>query len=195
MKTLEFFFDYISPYSYLASTQVEAIADRAGAQLAWRPFVLGAVFKATGNPPPGINPYKASYMALDLLRWTRHYRLPDFTLPQPFPVRSITALRLGLVAAEQGCLPAFTHALYHAVFGLGQDQASPEVLSSVLNQVGMNVEASFARAEEPQIKELLRKNTDEAVARGSFGAPTLFVGDEMFIGNDRLAFVEKALTA
>lgn len=195
MKTLEFFFDYISPYSYLASTQVEAIADRAGAQLAWRPFFLGAVMKATGNTSPANNPYKASYMLSDLLRWTRHYRLPDFTLPDPFPTRSITALRLGLVAAEQGCLPAFTHALYHAVFGLGQDQASPEVLASVLNQVGMKVEASFTRAEEPQIKELLRKNTDEAVARGSFGAPTLFVGEEMFFGNDRLAFVEKALTA
>jgi 2-hydroxychromene-2-carboxylate isomerase len=195
MKTLEFFYDYISPYSYLAATQVESIANRAGAQLVWRPFFLGAVFKATGNTPPGINPYKASYMLSDLLRWTRHYGLPDFTLPDPFPVRSITALRLGLVAAEQGSLPAYTHALYHAVFALGQDQGTPEVLSSVLNQVGMSVEASFARAEEPQIKELLRKNTDEAVARGSFGAPTLFVGEEMFIGNDRLAFVEKALTA
>jgi 2-hydroxychromene-2-carboxylate isomerase len=141
MKTLEFFFDYISPYSYLASTQVESIAARTGAQLVWRPFVLGAVLKATGNT---------------LRRWTRHY---------------------------------------DAVFGLGQDQSSREVLSSVLSQLGMNVEASFARAEEPQIKELLCKNTDEAVARGSFGAPTLFVGEEMFIGNDRLAFVEKALTA
>src|SRR5258708_25303375 len=112
MKTLEFFFDYISPYSYLASTQVESIANRAGAQLVWRPFFLGAVFKATGNPVPGMNPYKASYMLADLLRWTRHYGLPDFTLPDPFPGRAITALRLGLVAGAPGLPPPLSPPLF-----------------------------------------------------------------------------------
>jgi 2-hydroxychromene-2-carboxylate isomerase len=192
-KTLEFFFDYASPYSYLASTQVESVVRRTGAELRWRPFLLGAVFKATGNVSPISNMPKARYMLKDLLDWTRHYQLPDFTLPEDFPPRSIQADRLGLVADEQHKLPAFTHALYRAAFGEGKAVSRLEVLTRVLKQVGMDVEQALARAEHPEIKDLLRKNTDQAVERGSFGAPTFFIGDDMYIGNDRLPFVEQAL--
>lgn len=192
-KTLEFFFDYSSPYSYLASTQVESVARRAGAELQWRPFLLGAVFKATGNISPASTMAKARYMLKDLLDWTRHYQLPDFTLPEDFPASSIKANRLGLVANEHGKLPAYTHALYRAVFAQGKGLSRLEVLTSVLKQAELDPEQAFARAEHQEIKDLLRKNTDEAVARGSFGAPTFFIGEDMYIGNDRLPFVEKAL--
>lgn len=192
-KTVEFFFDYSSPYSYLASTQIESVAQRTGAQLRWRPFLLGAVFKATGNIPPASNLHKARYMLQDLLNWTRHYELPDFRLPDSFPANSVKADRLGLVAQEKGKLPQFTHALYRAVFAEGRDLSDLGVLSSVLGQVGLPPAEALARAEAQEIKDRLRKNTDEAVERGSFGAPTFFVGDDLYVGNDRLVFVEKAL--
>jgi len=192
-KTVEFFFDYSSPYSYLASSQIEALAQRTGAELRWRPFLLGAVLKATGNIAPASNFYKARYLLKDLLDWTRHYGLPEFTLPEGFPGNSVRADRLGLVAQEQGKLPQFTHALYRAVFAEGKDVADVGVLSSVLDGVGIVSAEALVRAEAREVKDLLRKNTDEAVDRGSFGAPTFFVGEDMYVGNDRLMFVEKVL--
>ena len=195
MSTLEFFFDYASPYSYLASSQVEGIARRAGAVLEWHPFFLGGVFKATGNSSPALVPHKAIYMLQDLLRWTRHYGLPDFTLPDPFPAWSITSLRLALVAQDEGKLPAFSHLLYRQVFALGKDQAQVAVLTEVMREAGLDPDACMDRARSQEIKDRLRKNTEEAVERGSFGAPTFFVGEEMFVGNDRLNFVEQALKA
>ncbi len=192
-KTLEFFFDYSSPYSYLASTQVEAVARRAGAQLRWRPFLLGAVFKATGNIAPASNPHKARYLLKDLLDWTRHYGLPDFTLPDGFPANSVKADRLGLVADEHGKLPAYTHALYRIAFAAGKDASDLQVLSVALKEANLDPEKALARAEAQEIKDRLRQNTDEAIQRGSFGAPTFFIGDDMYVGNDRLPFVEKAL--
>lgn len=194
-KVLEFFFDYSSPYSYLASTQVEGLARRAGAELRWRPFLLGAVFKATGNTSPAANLCKARYMLKDLLDWTRHYDLPDFVLPEGFPSSSLRAARLGLVADEGGRLADFTHALYREVFALGKDASDVGVLAEVLRSVGLDAEKSLARAESPEIKDRLRTNTDYAVARGAFGSPTFFIGDEMYFGNDRLMFVERALRA
>ncbi len=192
-KTVEFFFDYSSPYSYLASTQIEAIAQRTGAELRWRPFLLGAVFKATGNISPAANLYKARHLFKDLLDWTRHYGLPDFKLPEGFPSNSVKADRLGLVAQERGKLPQFTHALYRAVFAEGRNLSDVDVLSAVLDRVGLSPSDALARAEAQEIKDLLRKNTDEAVDRGSFGAPTFFVEEDMYLGNDRLMFVERAL--
>ncbi len=192
-KTLEFFFDYGSPYSYLASTQVEALVRRVGAELRWRPFLLGAVFKATANVSPAANMYKARYMVKDLLDWTRRYDLPDFVLPEGFPSNTLKANRLGLVAEERGCLPAFTHALYREVFAKGKDLSDLAVLTGVLQRCGMSAEESLARAEAPEIKQRLRDNTEDAVARGAFGAPTFFIDEDMYFGNDRMTLVERAL--
>ncbi|MFZ5471276.1 MAG: 2-hydroxychromene-2-carboxylate isomerase [Myxococcota bacterium] len=192
-KTLEFFFDYTSPYSYLASTQIEAIATRTKAELVWRPFLLGGVFKATGNQAPYLNPHKAVYLAKDLLDWARLYGLPDLILPESFPANSLAAGRLGLVALEHGKLPAFTHAMYRRVFVRGDDPADEHVLTEVLREVGIEPAAALERAKSQDIKDVLRKNTDEAVARGAFGAPVFFIGEEMYLGNDRLHFVERAL--
>ena len=192
-KVLEFFFDYSSPYSYLASTRVEAVVRRAGADLRWRPLLLGALFKESGNPSPASNIVKARYMLKDLLDWTRHYDLPDFMLPEGFPSSSLKAARLGLVADERGRLPAFTHALYREVFVEGKDVSDVGVLTGVLLKIGLGAEESFERSGSPEIKDLLRRNTDEALARGAFGTPSFFIGDDMYFGNDRLPFVEAAL--
>lgn len=192
-KTLEFFFDYLSPYSYLASTQVEAICARTGAILVWRPVLLGAVFKATSNVGPATNPFKAQYLFKDLLRWTARYGLPELVLPEGFPSNSMKADRLGLVAQEQGRIERYTRAVYAAAFQRGQDIAQAPVLEAVLREAEIDPAPALARAESAEIKARLRVNTDDAVARGAFGVPTFFIGDEIYVGNDRLDFVEAAL--
>lgn len=193
MPALEFFFDYGSPYSYLASTQVEALVTRTNATLRWRPFLLGAVFAATGGESPVGNMYKARYLFKDLQDWAAHYDLSPVVLPDGFPVNSLSADRLGLVAEEKGLLPAFTHLVFRAAFVEGRDISRPEVLRELATAAGLDPQAAFARMLSTEIKDRLRLNTEEAVQRGAFGSPTFFVGETMFFGNDRLQFVEAAL--
>jgi len=192
-KTLEFFFDFTSPYAYLASSQVEALAERTGATLRYRPFLLGAVFKATGNSPPLLVPAKKVHMLKDLGRWTEHYGLPPFSLPPTFPFRSLEANRLALVAIEAGKGRNFVARTYRAGFVDHADLGDRAVLGRLAAEVGLNPEEALTKIETPAVKEALKANTDEAVARGAFGAPAFFVGEELFIGNDRLPFVERAL--
>ncbi|MFL5347289.1 MAG: 2-hydroxychromene-2-carboxylate isomerase [Hyalangium sp.] len=193
-KTCEFFFDYASPYSYLASEQVEALAKRTGADIRWRPFLLGGVYKATGNVPPISNSSKAAYLFKDLVDWARHLGLPELRLPENFPSNSLRANRLGMVAAEQGRIVPFSQAVFRAAFTEGKDITDPAALAELARAAGLEPEKALARSETQEIKDALRRNTDEAVARGAFGAPTFFVGDEMFFGNDRLMFVERVLS-
>ncbi|MCI0569210.1 MAG: 2-hydroxychromene-2-carboxylate isomerase [Myxococcaceae bacterium] len=190
---LEFFFDFTSPYSYLASTQVEALAQRNGARIVWRPFLLGAVFKATGNSPPLSVPAKGAYMVKDLQDWVRQYGLPELALPSTFPVPSVKANRLALVALAEGKGPAFIHATFRAIFQAGRDVGELDMLGELAASVGLDAKVALARIEQQDVKDELRRNTDDAVARGAFGAPTFFVGDDMYCGNDRLFLVEKSL--
>jgi 2-hydroxychromene-2-carboxylate isomerase len=191
MVELEFFYDFTSPYSYLASTQVEALAERTGAALRWRPFLLGGVFKATGNRAPIETVAKGRHMWTDLERWSRRLGVP-LRRPQAFPVPSILALRAAL-AAPPAALPAASHALFRAVWAEDREVANPQVLAAVLGEAGLDGPALVAAA--PEQKTALLRQTQEAVDRGSFGAPTFFVGQELFVGNDRLDFVEAALRA
>jgi 2-hydroxychromene-2-carboxylate isomerase len=193
-KTLEFFFDLLSPFSYLASTQVEAVCARTGATLVWRPFLLGAVFKATENASPLNNPHKAAYLWKDLERWADHYGIPRLTFPSEFPFRVVDADRLVLVAGEHGKGGAFARAAFNAIWADGKDLSKPEQLGEILRSVEIDPAPALERAGAIEIKDALKRNGEEAVARGAFGAPTFFVGDELFLGNDRLAFVERALS-
>jgi 2-hydroxychromene-2-carboxylate isomerase len=192
MATLEFFYDFVSPYSYLASTRVEATAARTGATIRWRPFLLGGVLKATGNRAPIETPAKGAQMLLDLGRWSRKLGVP-LHFPATFPFSSMLALRAALAAEASGKLVPFTHAVYQAAWAEGRDIASAEGLTAVLDEAGLDGAALVAAA--PQYKEALIKQTQELVDRGGFGGPTFFVGEELFIGNDRLEFVEEALKA
>ncbi|MDC0708503.1 2-hydroxychromene-2-carboxylate isomerase [Stigmatella sp. ncwal1] len=192
-KTLEFFFDYASSYSYLASAQVEALAARTGVELRWRPFLLGAVFKATGNVAPITCPHKARYLFKDLADWTRFLGLPACRIPETFPIPSLKANRLGLVAAEKGLIAPFSHAAFRAAFVDGRDLSDMTVLRELAQTAGLDPEFALAHLENQEIKDALKRNTEEAVARGAFGAPTFFVGEEMFFGNDRLMLVERRL--
>jgi 2-hydroxychromene-2-carboxylate isomerase len=192
VATLEFFYDFVSPYSYLASTRVERLASRTGATLRWRPFLLGGVLKATGNRAPIEVAAKGRHMLTDLERWSRRLGVP-LHFPAPFPFSSILALRTAFAAETAGKLVPFTHAVYRAAWADGRDIANPEVLAAVASEAGLDGAALVAAA--PQYKEALMKQTQEAIDRGAFGAPACFVGEELFIGNDRLDFVEEALKA
>lgn len=189
---IEFFWDPASPYTYLASTRIAALAEQAGCALQWRPFLLGAVFQATGNKPPRDVPAKGKYLFGDIQAWARYYGVP-MTFPASFPVRSIAALRLALAAEEQGRGPDMARALMDAHWGQGADIGDPAVLAKLAQDLGLDPVALHARTQEQDLKDRLRSNTDEAIARGAFGAPTLFVGDTMFWGNDRLPLLQDHL--
>jgi 2-hydroxychromene-2-carboxylate isomerase len=190
--TIEFFWDAASPYTYLASTQIEALAERTGARLVWRPFLLGKVFEATGNRMPAAIPAKGKHLFADVQRWAAHYGVP-LTMPSVFPVNSILALRAGLAADEAQRAAEFAKAIMRAYWGEGRDISQPEAVAAAAQAVGLEAQALLARAGEPPIKERLRANTEEAVRRGAFGAPSFFVGDALFWGNDRLVLLEEYL--
>ncbi len=195
MATIEFFWDAVSPYSYLASTRIDALAERTGATIAWRPFLLGGVFEATGNPGNRAsfgNPAKLRFMMADLKLWARSYGVP-LTQPQPFPTNSMLAGRAALAAPAEK-LVDFSRRVIRAYWGEGRDVSKPEEIVRVATDVGLDGAALIERTQDPAIKDQLRKNTEEAVQRGAFGAPTFFVGQQMFWGNDRLPLLEEFIT-
>ena len=193
-RQLEFFFDYVSPFSYLANSQLPALARRTGAELVYRPFFLGGVMQATGNQPPATLPARAKYMPADISRWLRRYGLP-FRFNPNFPMNTLHAMRAALAAQEQGSFAVYHEALFRAAWAEPANLADAAVLRDVIGKAGLDAERIVARSNTDEIKERLKADTAEAVERGAFGAPTFFVGDEMFFGNDRLDFVEEALRA
>jgi 2-hydroxychromene-2-carboxylate isomerase len=192
-QQVEFFFDYGSPFSYLADTQLAALAQRRGATIVYRPMLLGAVLKETGNASPMAVPAKGRYMGVELQRWARHYGVP-FAANRFFPINTMRLMRGAVAAQQMGCFTDYHRAIYPTFWVDSANLGEPEVIRSVLVKAGLDADLILARIEEPDIKEQLRLNTEEAVRRGVFGAPTFFVGEEMFWGNDRLLFVEEALT-
>jgi 2-hydroxychromene-2-carboxylate isomerase len=194
-RTVEFFFDFMSPYSYLASTRVEAMAARVGATVKWRPFFLPGVMKATGNQGPTTIPAKAMWVWKDVQDWSKYLGLPPPVLPETFPFITPLADRVALVMDEKGRVAEFAERTYRRIWVEGHDVSDPATLAAILSGMGEDAAPILERAQSQELKDRLRANTDEAVARGAFGAPTFFVGDELFVGNDRLDFVERALAA
>ncbi|WP_421996410.1 2-hydroxychromene-2-carboxylate isomerase [Reyranella sp.] len=191
-RTLEFYFDYGSPYSYLADTQVEAIARRAGAALVRKPMLLGGVFKATGNASPMTVPQKSRWSAFDMPMWARHYGVP-FNRNPHFPVNTLALMRGAAAAEIDGFFERYHPAVYRAMWVDGVNLNNMGEVAKVLTAAGLDAAAIGRRIQDQDVKDRLKATTDEAVARGVFGAPTCFVDDRMFFGNDRLPFVEMAL--
>jgi len=199
MPTLEFFFDCSSPWTYLAFHKVEAVARDARAELVWRPFLVGGVFN-TVNPSvyearkaPVLVPAKARYYLKDLADWARVYGI-RIGQPPVFPVNSVKAMRGAFVALEHGILPIYARAVFEAYWGDLADISQDAVLEPIVARAGLDRGEFFAKIADPVYKEKLRANTDELIARGGFGSPTMFVDrDDMYFGNDRLALVRDAL--
>ncbi len=190
-QTVEFFFDCASPYTYLAATQIQAVAQRAGGQVQWKPFLIGKAFEATGNKMPASVPAKAKYMFKDLQLWARHYGVA-FQFPKIFPINSLLPQRL-LCAVAPERRPEAALALMRAYWAEGADIQQAEVLQALLDGIGLDGSALLAAAQTDAVKAQLKANTEDAVARGAFGAPTFFIGKTQFWGNDRLGLIEEML--
>jgi 2-hydroxychromene-2-carboxylate isomerase len=191
-RTLEFYYDYGSPYSYLADTQVETIAKRAGAALARKPMLLGGIFKATGNASPMTVEQKSKWSAFDLPMWAKYYGVP-FQRNPFFPVNTLALMRGAAAAQIDGSFERYHPAIYRAMWVDGRNLNDIAEVAAVLTAAGLDAAKFGSRIQEQDVKDRLKATTDEAVARGVFGAPTSFVDDMMFFGNDRLPFVEMAL--
>ncbi len=191
-RTLEFYFDYGSPYSYLADTQVEAIARRSGATLERQPMLLGGVFKATGNASPMAVALKSKWTAGDLPMWAKHYGVP-FNRNPFFPVNTLALMRGAAAAQIDGVFDRYHPAIYKAMWVDGVNLNELAEIARVLTAAGLDAAKIGRRIQDQDVKDRLKATTDDAVARGVFGAPTCFVGERMFFGNDRLSFVEMAL--
>lgn len=192
MKQVEFLYDYGSPYSYLADTQLPALAARTGAQVIYTPILLGGVFKATGNSSPITIPAKGKYMRIELARWARRYGVPELVNPF-FPINTIPLMRAAVASQQLGLFDRYHPLIFNAFWAKGLNLGDTAVFTSVLEAGGLPAAEILRAIETADVKDRLRRNTDDAVARGTFGAPTFFVGDEIFWGNDRLDFVEAAL--
>jgi 2-hydroxychromene-2-carboxylate isomerase len=192
-KTVEFYFDFGSPYSYLAYKALPGIAAAHGAQIVWRPMLLGGVFKATGNHSPAEIPAKSSWMHQDMQRWAARYGAAFRRNPH-FPINTLVLMRGAAGMQLRGTdFPRYVEAIFHAMWAEPRNLGDPAELAAVLGAAGFDADAFQALVNDAAVKEQLKRNTEEAVARGVFGAPTFFVGDEMFWGQDRLDFVAAAL--
>ncbi len=194
---VEFFYDYSSPWTYLAFSRVEEICRRTGAELVWRPILVGGIFN-TVNPSVYESrerpvPAKARYMKKDLGDWAAFYGLKILFPPTVFPVNSVKALRGALVAIEHGKISPYSAAVFSGYFGDDLDISRDDVLRPIVERVGLDPAEYFEKINRQDYKDRVRANTEECMRRGGFGSPTLLVGDAMFFGNDRLVLVEHAL--
>ena len=188
MSALEFWYEFGSTYSYPAAMRIELLAEKAGVGLRWRPFLLGPIFKAYGwnDSPFNIYEAKGRYMWRDLTRICEGEGIPLKLPPVRFPQNGLKAARLALVGEGEGWTPAFTRAVFLANYAEQKDISDVETLGAILATLGVDADAALAEASTLPIKDRLKQQTEEAAARGIFGAPSFTIGDELFWGNDRL---------
>jgi len=186
-KKLELWYEFASTYSYLTVVRIAAVAQVAGVEVVWRPFLLGPIFREQGleDSPFNLFPAKGRYMWRDVERLAQGYGLP-FQRPSRFPRNGILAARVALLAEPEGWCPDFSCAVFHAEFALDRDIADRDEIRGLIAACGRDPEKVLAAAESPENKERLRAQTQRAQQRGIFGAPSLLVGDELYWGNDRL---------
>lgn len=193
-KAIDFYFDFGSPTSYLAWTQLPQIAADAGAQLNYHPMLLGGVFQATGNHSPATIPAKGVWMQQDMTRFAARYGVP-FRQNPFFPINTMQLMRaaVGLQLRQSEVFDHYLATVFPAMWAQGMNLGDPAILMALLAGAGFDPQQIQALTQDPQIKDKLRADTEAAVARGVFGAPSMFVGDDMFFGQDRLDFVKQAL--
>lgn len=189
---VEFYYDYGSPTAYLAWTQLPAICARHGASIVYEPMLLGGVFKAIGsNTPVAIKP-KGEWMFKDLARYAARYGVP-FAMNPHFIINTLATMRGAIWAKREGEIEPYNKAMFEAVWVAGRDMGDPDEIAAVVGEAGLDATAMAEAIQDPEIKQGLIDATEAAVARGVFGAPTMFVNGEMHFGQDRLDWVEVAL--
>jgi 2-hydroxychromene-2-carboxylate isomerase len=192
---IDFYFEFASPYGYLASTQIETIAERHGRTVVWRPIMLGAAFKETGARPLMNTPLKGPYLLHDVPRFARLLGVP-LTMPPVMPMNSLAASRACLWVEEDDRAQAkrLAKALFHAHWGEGRDLGSPEAVAEIATPLGIDPDALLAAVADQRIKDRLKAHTQAAIERGVFGSPFVLVDGEPFWGADRLAQIEAWLS-
>jgi len=194
---IEFFFDCSSPWTYLAFHNLQPLAAELNEPVHWRPVLVGGIFNAVNpsvyamrdNPVPA----KWAYMLKDLQDWAREAGLKIVFPPRVFPVNSVKAMRGCLWLEPQGKLLPFATAMFEAYWAREEDISQDAVLLKICDQVGIDGDAFLAGIAQPAIKAQLKANTEEVIARGGFGSPTLYLGDDMYFGNDRLPLLKAAI--
>jgi 2-hydroxychromene-2-carboxylate isomerase len=194
-KTVEFYFDLGSPATYLAYTQLPKICEQTDSQLVYVPILLGGVFKATGNASPATVPAKGRYMFIDLDRYAKRYDVPLKINPH-FPINTLVLMRAvtGMQMRHPERFAAFVDCLFKALWIEGRNLNDPATVGAVLSENGFDPEEILALSAEEDVKSALKDTTEKAVQRGVFGAPSMFVGEQLFFGQDRLDFVSEALS-
>ncbi|MEZ5934876.1 MAG: 2-hydroxychromene-2-carboxylate isomerase [Alphaproteobacteria bacterium] len=192
MTDVTFYYDYGSPASYLAWTQLPAICARHGAGIDHRPILIGGLFKITGNRSPATVEAKGAWFFKDMARYAERYGVPFEKNPY-FIINSLPLMRGAIWAAEQGRLQDYDRVMFEACWVNGRNLNDPKVIMATLREGGFDADAIAAAIQTADIKQRLIEVTDEAAERGIFGLPTMLVGDEMHFGQDRLDWVEQAL--
>jgi 2-hydroxychromene-2-carboxylate isomerase len=196
--TLEFFFDCSSPWTYLGFERIQPVAAAHGVQVDWKPILVGGVFNAV-NPSVYASrehpvPAKTAYQAKDMQDWARHVGIKIVWQPKVFPVNSVKAMRACIVAAEEGKLVPLARAVFQAYWGDDLDISQDAVLKPLFARAGLDADRMFQRIAGNEIKAALKANTDELIARGGYGSPTIYVDKtDMYFGNDRMPLIEAAL--
>lgn len=196
---VEFHFDFGSPNAYLAELALPEIEQRTGVKFAYVPVLLGGVYKATGNMSPGDSlrgiKNKPEYNTLETERFMRRHGITKFKLNPFFPVNTLALMRGAVAAGFEGQFEPYFRAAYHHMWVEPKKMDDPQVFREAFLASGLDIDRIIARAQQDEVKKKLIENTNDAVARGSFGSPTFYVGDEIFFGKDRLREVEEEITA
>lgn len=193
-EPIEFWFDFSSPYSYLASELIDELAAKHGRKVKWRPMMLGAAFKASGLPLLITVPLKGEYSKRDFDRSARFLGIP-YKFPAKFPIATLAAARGYYWLHGEDCAKAreFAHAVFRAYWVDGRDISELPVVLEIVDRLGINRDAFAAAIATPEIKDRLKQETDAAIAKGMFGAPYIVVDGEPFWGADRLPQIDKWL--
>jgi len=197
MTQVEFHFDFGSPNAYLAHKLILGIEQRSGAAFVYVPVLLGGVFKLTHNVAPLVQfkdvKNKLEYQRLEMQRFIEKHGLTQFQWNPHFPVNTVSIMRGAIVAQLDGNLMPYVDAVFHHMWEAPKKMDDPAVIRAALEASGLDAARILARIGDQDVKDALLRNTEASVARGSFGAPTFFVGDEMYFGKDRLRDLEEAL--
>jgi|TARA_Y100000310_G_scaffold277671_1_gene295585 2-hydroxychromene-2-carboxylate isomerase len=199
MTKLEFHFDFGSPNAYLAHLVIPAVEDRTGVKFEYVPVLLGGVFKATNNVSPAISLQgimnKGEYQGVETRRFLKKHAISNYASNPHFPVNTLQIMRGAIYAQREGFFEKYVDAVYRHMWAEQKKMDDPEVIQTALNESDLPADAILAGMQDPEVKQALIKNTEDSVARGTFGSPTFYVGDEIFFGKDKLHDVEVEIEA